>query len=277
MNAQKKWEYFKPVLKTLAWLFTLYIALGVFIAVVSQTAFRQLQVEHLYWSYDHHLLVLIGVPLLLVLIKQRRAVTYGLYINRQAVFCIGVTLALTVLLPILVDLAQAKLLFKDKPAGYFFSALFFQLILSGCGEELFFRGLYQGELNRVCKRKWRIMGERFGPGLLIAAILFGFGHLGLIGWLAHGNELNPAAFFFTLGVGLALGFAREAVGCIIVIGFLHGGIDTYQDLISPSPLARAVHFAGVGFCFWLVLTDRFGIRNRSHKTGPTHQSQDRSW
>lgn len=93
--------------------------------------------------------------------------------------------------------------------------------LGPLAEELFFRGYAQGRLNRAFGRPWRFAGTPFGPGLLIAAALFGLIH-----------ALNPFDTFsgegrlawwwgLSTAASLAYGFLRERTGGILAPFLLH--------------------------------------------------------
>jgi hypothetical protein len=99
------------------------------------------------------------------------------------------------------------------------------LVGAGVGEELFFRGYVQSRLNQVFGRPWRAFGVDFGPGLFLAAALFGLVHV-----------LNPTDYFagvyrFAWPHGLATaatlyyGFLRERTGCVWVPALVHFVVD----------------------------------------------------
>ena len=61
--------------------------------------------------------------------------------------------------------------------GIIASTVIFQFFFAGFGEEILFRGYMQTKLNEDFGRPWSLKGINFGPGLLIAAALFGVLHL----------------------------------------------------------------------------------------------------
>ncbi len=100
--------------------------------------------------------------------------------------------------------------------------VFWVLIGSGFGEELFFRGYMQGRLNLVFGRRWSLWGTRFGPGLFLAAALFGAIHV-----------LNTVDYFsdvyhfqwhhgLTTMTTLYFGFLREKTNSILAPALVHG-------------------------------------------------------
>ncbi|NQU47614.1 MAG: CPBP family intramembrane metalloprotease [Planctomycetes bacterium] len=100
--------------------------------------------------------------------------------------------------------------------------VFWVLIGSGFGEELFFRGYVQGRLNSVFGRRWSLWGTHFGPGLFLAAALFGTVHV-----------LNTADYFsgvyhfqwrhgLTTMTTLYFGFLREKTNSVLAPALVHG-------------------------------------------------------
>lgn len=99
------------------------------------------------------------------------------------------------------------------------------LVFVGIGEELLFRGLVQGGLDRAFGRPWRWFGADVGPGLLISAALFGVAHLlsptgpGQWGWFA-----------WTAVMGLVFGWLRARTGSIAAPALVHGVLDAVGAL-----------------------------------------------
>lgn len=92
---------------------------------------------------------------------------------------------------------------------------------SAIGEELFFRGYIQSRCNQLFGRPWKIGKTSVGPGLIIAAVLFGAVHV-----------VNPWNYFTAQGelawiAGLAsalslyLGVTYERTGSLIAPVALH--------------------------------------------------------
>jgi uncharacterized protein len=89
------------------------------------------------------------------------------------------------------------------------------VLLTGFGEELFFRGYVQSRLNGVFGRPWRFLGASLGPGLIISSLLFGLIHVF--------NPTNPYRGHWELvwswgavaaNGGLLYGYLRELTGSI---------------------------------------------------------------
>ncbi|MBF0198362.1 MAG: CPBP family intramembrane metalloprotease [Planctomycetes bacterium] len=243
-------------------LFTLH---GLFIFSVAQTPISSLQTKYLHWNYTHQIVFFVILPILILTFLKRKSTDYGLYWNRNVAASVATLLGLTLVLPFAVDVVQGELNWKQGNIVYVISTLFFQLILSGCGEELYFRGIYQGEINRVAGRPWTILGNRCGMGFLIAGLFFGLAHLGVVECFLYGSALNLVAFLITFIIGCFLGLARETAGSILVIGILHGGIDTYSALVTPTPAGQIVHVLGLGAAFWLVFSGKLRALENSIK------------
>lgn len=101
------------------------------------------------------------------------------------------------------------------------------LFFVGLGEELFFRGYVQSRLNEAFGRPYRLWGARFGPGMLLAALLFGLTHA-----LNPAQSVNLAWGLWTLAIGLVLGHLREKSGTFVAPGVAHGVLMSVAALIG---------------------------------------------
>jgi membrane protease YdiL (CAAX protease family) len=138
-----------------------------------------------------------------------------------------VVLAAITFAPIIISLSLGRF------SGRVASTVLWQVVFSGFGEELKWRGYFQSRLNRGFGRPYLIYGVQFGPGLLITALLFGISH-GL-------NTFNPLIgnwsfqwewALFTLFSGLFFGIIREKSQDIIAPGILHGVPDAFGEAIG---------------------------------------------
>ena len=132
-----------------------------------------------------------------------------------------------ILAPILISLVMGR--FSGKVA----STVLWQLVFSGFGEEIKWRGYFQSRLNQGFGRQYQLFGIQFGPGLLITALLFGISH-GL-------NTFNPLIgswtfqwewALFTIFSGLFFGILREKSQDILAPGILHGVPDAFGEAIG---------------------------------------------
>jgi membrane protease YdiL (CAAX protease family) len=118
----------------------------------------------------------------------------------------------------LLALAAAGSVLTATSAPFVSRLLYYGLIV-GFSEEIVFRGLLQSLLNRAFGRPWQWRGVRFGPGLLIAALLFGFAHP------IVGSGFRLPLALFTTALGLIFGYLREKDGSVLAPAFLHGLAD----------------------------------------------------
>lgn len=128
-----------------------------------------------------------------------------------------ILIAVLLLVPIVMGLAMRRM------SVVVVSTIIWQFVLSGFGEEFFFRGYIQSHINQAFGRPFHIFGIRFGPGLFIAALLFGLMHAF--------NGFNPAIGIGSMYWGWALwtffgglfgGIIREKTGTLLAPGIAHG-------------------------------------------------------
>ncbi|MDP2873055.1 MAG: CPBP family intramembrane metalloprotease [Bacillota bacterium] len=121
------------------------------------------------------------------------------------------------LCPILVGLALRRLTVAV------ITTVVWQFIFSGFGEEMIYRGYIQSRVNEEFGRPWELIGVRFGPGLIVAALAFGLSHVA--------NTYNPWVGQYSLSwywglwtffAGLFFGFIREKTGSLLAAGLAHG-------------------------------------------------------
>ncbi len=110
------------------------------------------------------------------------------------------------------------------------STVLWQLIVSGFGEEIRYRGYYQSRVNQEFGKPYQIMGVRFGPGLIVSSILFGLVHAF--------NTFNPLIgqydfawpwSLFTLAGGFFFGLLREKTDDVAACTIAHGGLDAVGE------------------------------------------------
>jgi membrane protease YdiL (CAAX protease family) len=94
----------------------------------------------------------------------------------------------------------------------------YYLFVVGFGEEIRSRGYVQSRLNEAFGRPWSLWGTRFGPGLILASILFGFSHIYQLGASRPNVLIGLGAM---LG-GLFYGIVRERAGTFLASALVHG-------------------------------------------------------
>lgn len=98
--------------------------------------------------------------------------------------------------------------------------LFGNVLLTAFCEELFFRGYVQGGLDAAFGRRWQHWGVRFGPGLFIAAALFGVFHL--VPSIALGSTIPWAWAGWTAVFGVFAGALRARTSSFVLPWVMHG-------------------------------------------------------
>ena len=107
----------------------------------------------------------------LKLLARRGASVEEARLSRKLVVPNTVLLLGILLAPILFAAWQGRVINKE------LLTVAWIVIGSAIGEEVFFRGYVQSRLNGVFGKPWKLVGVEYGPGLLLAAMLFGFVHL----------------------------------------------------------------------------------------------------
>jgi uncharacterized protein len=130
-------------------------------------------------------------------------------------------------LPVGVGMAQGR-----SPA-WLLASVGWLCIGAGLGEEVFYRGYLQSRLNVAFGLPWRVGSVRFGPGLVISALLFGLLH-----------ALNPVNYYegcydfawwssvAATAAGVFYGLLREKTGNILAGAVCHGLEDTLAFLAT---------------------------------------------
>lgn len=128
------------------------------------------------------------------------------------------------LLPIVVGLIVHKLTLDVA------STVFWQFVFSGFGEETMFRGYIQSRVNQEFGRPWQVMGVSFGPGLIVAALIFGVSHV-LNPYNPFRGQYGLAWWWglWTIFGGLFFGLVREKTGSLLAPGLAHGLLDAVGE------------------------------------------------
>jgi membrane protease YdiL (CAAX protease family) len=212
------------------------------------------QAKLLHWNYIGQATFFI-LPLVVIFVRRRDPRSYGITVanaGRDAVLGLGLSTA--VCLPAVGALAGGWLILRPLDGMSIANALFFQLIFSGFGEELLFRGYFQSHINEEFGRPWRFGAIAFGPGLLVVTLLFGLAHLL--------NPFNPmlghfgldwGSFATTASIGAFLGLVREKSGSLIAPAIVHGS-DVLWGGYFMQPARVVFLAAAVGWAIaWFFL------------------------
>jgi membrane protease YdiL (CAAX protease family) len=100
-----------------------------------------------------------------------------------------------------------------------------QLLGVAFPEEVFFRGYLQSALDRVWPPRFRLLGARLGPGLLVASAVFALGHL-----LTDPHPTRLAVFF----PSLAFGFLRARSGGVGAAIVFHAACNLFASYLGRS-------------------------------------------
>jgi membrane protease YdiL (CAAX protease family) len=110
------------------------------------------------------------------------------------------------------------------------STVLWQLIVSGFGEEIRYRGYYQSRVNQEFGKPYQIMGIRFGPGLIVSSILFGLVHTtqSFNPLLGQYDFAWPWGLWTLMG-GFFFGLLREKTDDVTACTIAHGGLDAVGE------------------------------------------------
>jgi membrane protease YdiL (CAAX protease family) len=110
------------------------------------------------------------------------------------------------------------------------STVLWQLIVSGFGEEIRYRGYYQSRVNQEFGKPYQIVGIFFGPGLIVSSILFGLVHaFNTFNPLIGQYDLAWPWALFTLAGGFFFGLLREKTDDVVACTIAHGGLDAVGE------------------------------------------------
>lgn len=122
---------------------------------------------------------------------------------------------------------------SDIQISHGISILMGRFFAVGFGEEIFFRGYIQFQINEAFGRPYRIYGASFGLGLIYSSFLFGFLHvLNSVDYFQSVWEFSWTWGFQTFIAGLIFGLIRESSGGVLLGAIIHAG----RGLVSPINL-----------------------------------------
>ncbi len=114
---------------------------------------------------------------------------------------------------------------------------FYFLFMVGFGEEIKYRGYFQSRINEEFGRPWKVSGIPFGPGLIVASILFGVSHIGQFGVFnpfSGRYTINPWMGLQALLGSLFFGLIRERTESIVASGLAHGVPNAFGQALAMA-------------------------------------------
>lgn len=169
------------------------------------------------------------VPVLWLTRRGRNLEEYGLQRGRPAGGAFHAAMVVGIFVPYAVGhwlLARLawEATFVPRLPDDFAVAAFEHLFLIALPEEVFFRGYLQTQLDRVSERRWRLLGVEFGPGLPLAALLFGLCHI------ASGGPARLVTAF----PGIWYGWLRARTGSVVVPTVYHAASNLLMMCMTAS-------------------------------------------
>ncbi len=169
----------------------------------------------------------LGIWLLLSMLRRQDAKDLSGDVRRSKVKNNVILLGGLLLLPIVLGVAL------NRSPLTVTSTVLWQLIVSGFGEEIRYRGYYQSRVNQEFGKPYLIMGICFGPGLIVSSILFGLVHaFNTFNPLIGQYELAWPWALFTLVGGLFFGLLREKTDDVVACTIAHGGLDAVGESLA---------------------------------------------
>ena len=215
------------------------------------SAFAAWQREHLHWNYGFQIIFFV-IPLSILATRRRSLEQYGLVFRDprlHARLAVMLTIVLVVV-PIAVTALFGRIGFDRTFLAHPISTVVFHFVFSSFGEELFFRGFIQGELNLAFGRPWKFAGVPFGVGLVVSTLTFAAGHgIPLLG----APEVDVWAFVLTGFFALFAGLLRERTGGIFAPAMLHATIDLNWHLLRLHRVLRVAQYVCTGVAFYFII------------------------
>ena len=119
-----------------------------------------------------------------------------------------------------------------RPVGPMIGTVGWTIIGAGFGEEIFFRGYIQTRLDLAFGKPIALPGIRFGVGLIVSSLLFGFVHaLNTVDYFHGRFQFAWASGFFNCFAGAVYAVMRERTGSIFPGVIAHG----LEDVMTRIP------------------------------------------
>jgi membrane protease YdiL (CAAX protease family) len=133
----------------------------------------------------------------------------------------------------LLALPIALAALRRGPLGEVVFTVVWQFLFSGFGEEMLYRGYMQSRLNQAFGRPYTIRGVRFGPGLILASLVFALSHvLNTYNPFVGSYELSWGWGIWTFVTGLLFGIIREGTDGLLAPAIAHGLPDAVGEAFA---------------------------------------------
>lgn len=228
---------------------------GIFLLIlgwcISLTPLARWQANHLAWNYLNHLFFFL-IPAVLVLWDYSRKPYFALQTVADAlVIRSSILVALPLLIvPLVGHIMESPLEISRTAKTHPFSTAVFQLIFVAIGEEVFFRGFWQGEINRSFGKPFNLGVTSFGWGLVGVVLLFGVGHLlNPFNPVRGEYDLDWIGFVATGSFAFVAGLLRERFNHLLPGIALHASWMVYLALFAGNTSGAIAFWAAIAFSF----------------------------
>lgn len=205
----------------------------------------------LHWNYANHCLLFL-IPLIFLRFDSERKRCYAI-LPAPSLRTVGYSLLISLPLltfPFVGHLITGPFVLSKMAINHPISTAVFQFFFVAVGEELFFRGFWQGELNRTFGRRWKIGRTRFGWGVVAVALLFGIAHLlNPFNPVQGSYRLNWLGLLYTGGFALVVGLLRERFNSLLPCMIFHASWMIYLAWILPVQSGTIAFSMAIGVAF----------------------------
>lgn len=115
-------------------------------------------------------------------------------------------------------------IFRDGSESFHKEAILFQATMPGIAEELVYRGILLGLLNKIWQPAWMFFKADIGWGVLLTSVLFGLVHS-----LYFDSDFRLHFNFYTLLLtglwGFAFAVLKERTGSLIPSVIIHNAVN----------------------------------------------------
>jgi membrane protease YdiL (CAAX protease family) len=171
-------------------------------------------------------IVLPGYAADLALLQRRRAILDRI----PAAISVLAIAALTAILPLTAAYVQRPAMWQTS-LWLFFGA--------GVGEEVFYRGYIQSRVDVAFGRQWRVLGFKFGVGLIVSSLLFGLVHaLNTVDYFHGRFDFGWSMGLQSVVVGVFYGLVRSKTGSVVPGAIMHGLSDIFA--FTATVLSRPI-------------------------------------